>query len=436
MAFVKAGGPSWRVMVNAAVVGTMIAFLMCALEAPSVAASVRCDGHVATIVGTPRGDVLRGTPGNDVIAGLGGYDVIHAGAGHDIVCGGQGADTIFGEQGPDRLFPDRGCFRSADDECEDSASGGLGHDYVRTVAWDSEVTGGPGNDTLINRSGNALFLSERGNDVIRALPGADSVELNFDGSPVGVFVDARRGVVTGRGHTTFRIAKGVHRSITGSVHADVLLGSRHREDISGQAGDDLIRGRGGRDGIEGGQGHDVLFGGGARDYLLFDVRDDVHGGGGPDYLDGGIDPVAGQTIDGGRGVNSFISLGLLRPGPGRRWNQVRIDLAKGRLRADGHVTRLGGRFDTIDVDLESALSWSVAGTKADDRIEVRPFRRQAGVERGRAGNDTLLSGSGDDTLWGGPGRDRASAGLGTDTCHSIEAPLGGQSSTNCEFSSP
>ncbi len=83
--------------------------------------AARCAGRVATIVGTPRRDVLRGTGRSDVIAALGGDDVVlgaggqdviclglgndraHAGRGADLVRGGPGQDLMLGGPGPDLL---------------------------------------------------------------------------------------------------------------------------------------------------------------------------------------------------------------------------------------------------------------------------------------------------------------------------------------------
>ena len=76
------------------------------------AAAPRCQGKMATIVGTPGKDKITGTKkadviislsGNDVVKGLGGNDVVCAGDGNDIVKGGPGKDNLRGEQGKDRL---------------------------------------------------------------------------------------------------------------------------------------------------------------------------------------------------------------------------------------------------------------------------------------------------------------------------------------------
>jgi hemolysin type calcium-binding protein len=83
---------------------------------------VRCEGRVATIVGTDRPERLRGSRGRDVIAALGGNDVVRGGKGEDLICGGDGRDGLSGNGGRDRLVGGPGS-----DECR----GGGGRDRVR-----------------------------------------------------------------------------------------------------------------------------------------------------------------------------------------------------------------------------------------------------------------------------------------------------------------
>ena len=71
---------------------------------PTTIARARCDGVVATIVGSKRGQTIRGTNHRDVIAALGGADVVKARGGRDLVCGGSGADRLYGGRGHDRLL--------------------------------------------------------------------------------------------------------------------------------------------------------------------------------------------------------------------------------------------------------------------------------------------------------------------------------------------
>lgn len=95
-----------RLVLNAATVG---------LDAPGAVSVVppRCFGRFATIVGSPKADVLKGTKFADVIAGAGGGDRIRGRGGRDRICGGKGRDRLVGGGGRDRL------------------SGGPGRDFTR-----------------------------------------------------------------------------------------------------------------------------------------------------------------------------------------------------------------------------------------------------------------------------------------------------------------
>jgi lysophospholipase L1-like esterase len=69
-----------------------------------------------TIVGTPRGDVLRGSPRNDKIYGKGGNDRLYGYGGNDFLVGGPGADLLACGSGRDTATADaRDTVRS---DCE------------------------------------------------------------------------------------------------------------------------------------------------------------------------------------------------------------------------------------------------------------------------------------------------------------------------------
>lgn len=98
----------------------------------------RCEGEIATVVGTSGRDELEGTPnrdvivageGSDKIVGYGGNDLICAGGGHDYVYGRGGADTLLGGNGNDHLY------------------GGDGRDDLRGGPGDDNCVGGRGEDT-------------------------------------------------------------------------------------------------------------------------------------------------------------------------------------------------------------------------------------------------------------------------------------------------
>jgi Ca2+-binding RTX toxin-like protein len=103
--------------------------------------TVRCDGIVATIVGTSGADELDGTPGRDIIHGRGGSDDIEGKGGNDVICGGGGNDDIEGDAGSDRLFGQGGNDDIEGDRGNDFLNGGKGHD---------ELDGGAGTDRCIN----------------------------------------------------------------------------------------------------------------------------------------------------------------------------------------------------------------------------------------------------------------------------------------------
>jgi concanavalin A-like lectin/glucanase superfamily protein/hemolysin type calcium-binding protein len=91
-------------------------------EAP--AASGRCAGRAATIVGTTGADVLSGTGGVDVVQAGAGNDTVRALQADDVVCGGRGDDRLFGGPGRDLLI------------------GGAGRDRIRGQGGDDRVFGG------------------------------------------------------------------------------------------------------------------------------------------------------------------------------------------------------------------------------------------------------------------------------------------------------
>ncbi len=156
----------------------------------------RCDGRIATIVGTPRNDVITGTDGPDVIVALGGNDIVHGlggddriclGAGNDTAIGGSGNDRIFGGAGNDRILGgsghdhlDGGAGRDTihGDAGHDGVIGGAGNDLLYGDAGDDTLTGGDGNDRAYGGPGNDRVFGGRGNDLLVGGPGADRLVGN------------------------------------------------------------------------------------------------------------------------------------------------------------------------------------------------------------------------------------------------------------------
>ncbi len=91
----------------------------------------RCNGKLATKVGTGGRDVLRGTGRRDVILGLGGNDVLSGLGGNDVLCGGGGRDTLRGGGGRDLLLGGAGVDVLRGGQGVDVLRGGAGADDQR-----------------------------------------------------------------------------------------------------------------------------------------------------------------------------------------------------------------------------------------------------------------------------------------------------------------
>ena len=100
-------------------------------SAPPPAPQRRCNGKVATKVGTGGRNVLRGTGRRDVILGLGGNDVLSGLGSNDVLCGGGGRDTLRGGGGKDLLLGGPGVDVLRGGKGVDALRGGAGADDQR-----------------------------------------------------------------------------------------------------------------------------------------------------------------------------------------------------------------------------------------------------------------------------------------------------------------
>ena len=114
---------------------------------PAATRKVKCDGKIATKVGTPGRDVFRGTARRDVIAGRGGNDIILGRGGNDIICGGAGNDRLVGGAGHDKLLGQTGRTGSSAGGRR-QAFGGQHNDFLAGQAGPDVLGGGVGSDKL------------------------------------------------------------------------------------------------------------------------------------------------------------------------------------------------------------------------------------------------------------------------------------------------
>lgn len=342
----------------------------------------RCQGKVATIVGSAGNDVLVGTDRRDVIwAGAGddaveaglGSDVICAGPGDDAVAGGRGNDEIRGGAGDDRLFGGHGDDQIHGESGDDFIHGGLGIDVLEGGAGDDTVDGGYGWDVLDGGHGD---------DTVSF---ASSVRSYFPGG--GVRVNLGAGRANGDGRDRLRR----FQNVVGSAFDDELIGGRRSHRLFGGPGDDRCRGpaaarrscgreRRSRAPVE------VFFHSAGLSPAAAGIV--VAAGRRADGITLSFDSAAGLLlVSAGRGVAVH---GCGRPGAS----------------LDEALCEIGPRPRWVSVDLG----------RGDDRLQVSGSLRGAGDVRiaGGPGDDELRGGGEDSLLEGGAGADRIFGGSGSD----------------------
>ncbi len=200
-------------------------------------------------------DTIDAGPGDDTITTGDGADVINAGPGHDVISSGSNADTVDGGEGDDTIDGGNGA---------DTIDGGLGDDVLIGGQGDDVLRGGPGDDSLVGGPGRDLIDGGEGTaDHASYAEKTEGVSLTLDGI-------ANDGT-PGEGDNLVGI-----EDLTGSPHADVIVGNGERNVIHGGWGDDVIDGAGGIDRLRGGRGNDRVI---ARDGEA--IPDDVGCNDGP-----------------------------------------------------------------------------------------------------------------------------------------------------------
>jgi hypothetical protein len=386
--------------------------------APSGGAGVpRCDGVVATVVGTGGADRLSGTAGRDVVAGLGGDDVVDALGGDDLVCGGPGADRLVGGPGGDRLLGGA-----------DRRSVGPGGTYL----VGDTLVGGPGADRLVG-GGVARQVGERRRP--------DTYAFADSSGPVTVDLSGDEGTARGQGRDT--IAVGPASGVDGTPYADTVTGSKRADTVDGGDGNDTIatglgadtvfpdglaEGGSGRDTVGTGPGRDVVSSLAGRDELSTGADADfveafspeptvVDAGGGDDYVGHYVTPGQGAAVQGGTGDDTVAFYGRLLAGqePVARFT---VDARRGTTSASGAVTAEGTVEGVERHRFVGPLRWRYLGSDEPERawaIDGGPLRALLG-----GGNDTVTGSPLADLIDGGGGTDTGYRGGGRDTCRSVE----------------
>jgi Ca2+-binding RTX toxin-like protein len=330
--------------------------------------------HADTLLADQGTNRLWGGAGNDRLDGRGGDDRLSGGDGGDWLIGGLGADVLDGGAGVDAVdYSGSGSGVQADLVLGRGSGGDAEGDRYSAI---EDVVGTGWNDTIIGNALDNRLEGGEGDDGIIGGAGADWLNggagrdrTTYDASDAGVYVDLLAQAGSGGDAQGDRLV-GIE-DVTGSRHADTLLGDDRGNTLIGLDGNDRLDGRDGDDRLEGGAGDDWLVGGRGGDTLV--------GGDGRDTLD-----YSGSTA----GVLFDVATGIGSGGD-----------AEGD-RASGVENLKGSRFaDTVSGnDGDNQFD----GLEGDDRLA------------GAGGNDTLFGGAGDDVLWGGDGADWLDGGGGFD----------------------
>ncbi len=224
-----------------------------------------------TLDGGAGNDTLYGGDGDDLLLGDGGAinpggsfnDLLYGGAGNDTLDGGQAADTLDGGDGVDTVsYTSSTAAVYVDLNLQDGATaqsgGGAGNHAAGDVLVSIEnVTGSAYNDTLIGDAGANVLIGGGGNDTLNGGDGVDTAD--YSASDAAVTVNLATGVGLGghaEGDTLISI-----ENVTGSAHADTLIGDDQDNVLSGLGGNDTLIGGAGADYLDGGFGDDLLVGG-------------------------------------------------------------------------------------------------------------------------------------------------------------------------------
>jgi Ca2+-binding RTX toxin-like protein len=387
------------------------------LAAHAVAAGVgasasevhRCQGRVATIVGTAGDDVLNGTPGRDVIWGGPGNDTIYGSLGNDLICGGAGDDVIHGGRGNDEVFGGSGSDRVFGDLGDDKVSGGAGsYDDVAGGLGIDTVNGGPGDYDLVH--------GDYGYDRMSGGPGnhdiASFATAVAGGKGTGIWASLSKHLARGDGHDKLY----EFEDLEGSAFRDTLIGDAGPNEIRGGPGNDTLIGGGGHDTIDGGQGTDSCRGAPGRTVSC-----------GPEAAPKGSAYVQVDAVAGGGGGVQIVG------GAGRDDIAVAYDQANTTLEVDAqarlaagpgcvHATRPGPqhpiRFPKrLLCPLDGPARWLMADLgPGNDRFDVKGSLVAVGSIRvnGGEGDDVIRGGPEDDLFESGPGADRLYGGAGAD----------------------
>ncbi|MBI5790269.1 MAG: hypothetical protein HZA63_02215, partial [Rhodocyclales bacterium] len=321
------------------------------------------------------------------------------------------------------------------------------------------VTGTPGNDLLLGKTGSTRVTADAGDDVVMTADGndfidagaGDDVVYSGDNNDIVLGAGGNDVVFAGQGDDLIVGGDG-HDALSAEDGNDIVFGGQGNDLISGGTGSDALSGDLGDDTLSGETGSDALFGGDGNDALLGGDGDDrLDGGLGADTLQGGLgdDTYATDSTDtvielAGAGVDTVV-VGDAYVLPDNVENAIQTrggftvvgnDLNNRLAGSDGLDTLVGGLGDDTYVIDATDMVVEYAGEGTDTIVAA--FSYTVGVElenlaltgtadingtgndrdnriTGNDGSNVLSGGAGNDVLDGGLGADVMNGGGGADT---------------------
>jgi Ca2+-binding RTX toxin-like protein len=324
--------------------------------------------------------------------------------------------------------------------------GGPG-DMLEGGAPDEALEGGPGMDRLFGREGNDLLSGAGSEDMLFGGPGDDTLAggtgadaldggpgrdgASYVASPEGVFVRLWAGDGQG-GDAEGDTLAGIE-DLTGSPHADTLVGDGDDNRLDGGEGDDALWGNAGDDFLQGGSGADTLHGQDGMDTASYEgsaagvtVRlwaGDGAGGDaegdrlfgiealiGSDHADTLVGDTVGNTLRGGQGDDAL-------------WGNAGDDTLEGGAGADLLQGQDGADWASYTTSEAAVFVRLWAGDGAGGHAEgdtLRGIENLRGSDHddrlvGDVGANRITGGAGDDDIWANAGDDTLEGGAGSDT---------------------
>ena len=182
---------------------------------------------------------------------------------------------------------------------------------------------------------------------------------------------------------------------TGTVEADIMIGSLLNEEISGLEGDDVIQGNNGEDVIYGGDGNDSIQGGGG--------LDNIFGQDGNDYIYADSSTSLSSELIGDQ--TAIVN----------RLEEKLLGIGEQSFVANSDISIKGNGVSDIFAFLNSNML-----LYSESYLD------------GGEGNDYLFGGSDNDVLVGGPGKDFFECNEGIDTVTDFD-PDEDTANVNCEY---